>query len=183
MTKRFTRISSCRMTLRFFVFLDYANLSENGTFGGRRSPSLFGGRVVGSSDISRILPSCGSNRTFFFKHHRSQDRLGYCAAFSNLLLASSSVPTWHHPNRARRSKQSARRRSQIRRLLHINSPDREFPVLLTTRPGGKTRKNRANARKTKTEKQKAQKHPPNKSTKTPKKTKKHPPKNRAYARN
>ena len=53
---------------------------ENGTSGGRRSF----GRVVSSSDTSRILPSCGSNRTFFFKHHRSQGRFGYCAAFSNL---------------------------------------------------------------------------------------------------
>ena len=29
------------------------------------------------------IPSCGSNR-IFFKHHRSQDRLSYFAAFSDL---------------------------------------------------------------------------------------------------
>ena len=61
---------------------------ENYTFGRRRSF----GRVVSSSDIARILlPSCGSNRTFFFKHHRSQDRLSYCAAFSNLGVGVSRV--------------------------------------------------------------------------------------------
>ena len=48
--------------------------------------------MVSSSDISRILPSCGSHRTFFFKHHRSQDRHSYCAAFSNLGVGLVYVP-------------------------------------------------------------------------------------------
>ena len=41
------------------------------------------------SPESSPRPSCGSNRTFF-KHHRSQDRLSYCAAFSNLGVGVSN---------------------------------------------------------------------------------------------
>ena len=79
-------ISSFLLFLLPLFFFYFCNMQptyrhrENNAFGGRRSF----GRVVSSSDISRILPSsCGSNRTIFIRHHRSQDRLGYCAAFSN----------------------------------------------------------------------------------------------------
>ena len=73
----------------FFCNMKPTGTEKNNNFGGRRWSF---GRVVGSSDISRTLPSCGSNRTIFPKHHRSQGRLSYCAAFSDLLVGVSTIP-------------------------------------------------------------------------------------------
>ena len=98
---------------------------ENYTFGRRRSF----GRVVSSSDISRILlPSCGSNWTFFFKHHRSQDRLSYCAAFSNLGVGVSTITANSKESATRQTQQQQTANQALQSKQHSNRSPLPLPT-------------------------------------------------------